>query len=69
MGIKSVILIPIIIAKENAKEKVINLLILFSLNLKNITKAPIIVDKPAIVEISKDIANCILSPIKSYVKI
>lgn len=48
-GIKSKILIPIIMAMEKAKQNVINLVYLLSLILKSITKLPIIVDNPAIV--------------------
>ena len=41
------------IARENANDAVINLLIFFSWNLKKITSDPSIVDKPAMVDISK----------------
>ena len=64
-------LIPIIIVKEKARDAVINLFTFSSLNLKNITKAPNIVDKPAMVETSKAPIISILSPlnymnVKSY---
>ena len=40
-------------AREKAKDVVINLLIFFSLNLKKITNEPNIVDNPAMVELVK----------------
>jgi len=52
-GIKSVILIPIIIDMENAKQKDIKRFILFSLILNNITIPPSRVDIPAIEDIKK----------------
>ena len=60
-GIKSVILIPIIIAKENDKQNVINLLIFLSLIFKKIISAPILVDKPAISDINNGITNFIMN--------
>ena len=50
-GIKSVMLIPIITAIENERQKVINLFILSFLILKKITIPPSRVDIPAIVDI------------------
>ena len=52
-GIKSVILIPIIIAMENDKQKVINLFIFLLSILKKIIIAPNKVDIPASVDIKK----------------
>ena len=52
-GIKSLILIPIIMAMEKERQKVINLFILLSLILKKITIPPKSVDIPANDEIRK----------------
>ena len=62
-GIKSVILIPIIIASEKLKQNEINLFICDSLNFKKITKLPKTVDKPAMVEISKGPIISMQSPL------
>lgn len=51
-GIKSVILMPIIIAIEKDKQIEINLFILLSLIFKKITIPPSRVDIPAIVDIN-----------------
>ena len=58
---------PIIITAVNDRQKVINLSIF--LILKNITKPPITVERPAIVEISKAFIICIISPINYMTEI
>ena len=50
-------------AREKAREAVINLLMFFSLKRKKMTKAPNIVDKPAMVETSKAPIISISSPL------
>ena len=57
-GIKSVILIKIIMPKENERHKGINLLVFFGLT--NINKQPKTVDKPAIEDNIKGNSICIL---------
>lgn len=66
LGIKSVIDKQIITLKENAKQNVINLVILCLLTLKNITNDPKTVDKPAMVEISSGINIFNLTPLPFY---
>lgn len=51
-------------AMEKLRQKVINLLICFVLIFRKITNAPSVVERPAIVEMSKGIKICIASPIK-----
>lgn len=60
-GIKSNILIPIIIAIENARQNAINLLYCLLSILKKIVVAPIRVESPAIVEIKRgiNVATCL----------
>lgn len=53
VGIKSKILMEIIIDKEKAKQKEINLFKFASLNLKKIKMHPRTVDNPAIVDNNK----------------
>lgn len=55
-------LIPIIIAIEKDKHKVMNLFIKLFLILKNMTRLPNIVDIPAIVDSNKEYITDILSP-------
>jgi hypothetical protein len=52
-GIKSVILIPIIMDREKLKTRLINLFMFSFLIGRKIINEPIIVDRPAIVEIIK----------------
>ena len=66
-GNNSITDMPIIITAVNERQKVINLSIF--LILKNITKPPITVERPAIVEISKAFIICIISPINYMTKI
>jgi len=63
-GIKSVMLIPIIITNEKLKHIVINLLIFSFLILKKIINAPIIVENPAMVETSKGPIISMISPLQ-----
>ena len=65
LGIKSVMLIPIITEIEKERHKTINLLIKFVFIFKNIIIEPNIVDNPAIDVIINGYKNeFIMSPIK-----